>query len=84
MCDRSCIEELVNAAKAVLHCGCKEPCYNDWRDRAFRCLSELFGPNHEYAGFFKDWDPSPTVGTLVAGSLILGAAGDRLGKACNR
>ncbi len=66
--------ELMEASRKVLHCGCKEHCFEDWRRDASNCLSALFGPDHPYTRFFRDRQGAADVGSLIAGAHVIKAA----------
>lgn len=70
--------ELMEASRIVLHCGCKAPCFEEWRRDAFNCLSALFGPDPPYTRFFRDGPASTDIGSLIAGAHVIKAALQRV------
>lgn len=72
------IDDLIEMGMSVLRASFDESAFNMWRDRAFTCLTALFGSDHAYTRYFDQYVRDAREMDLLTGGGILAAAREAL------
>lgn len=68
------IDDLIEAGWCVLDTYFSEAAFQNWRERALVCLTDLLGPEHVYVQQFNDCLRQSEKLNLMAGAGVLVAA----------
>ena len=75
------IDDLIEAGWRVLHTYFNETAFQNWRERALICLTDLLGPEHVYVQQFNDCLQHSEKLNLMAGTGVLVATREMRRKA---
>ena len=72
------IDDLIQAGWQVIESDFDESAFQQWRTRAYQCLSVLLGPEHTYTQFFRGCLGQESKKDLLVGEGVLAAVKERI------
>jgi hypothetical protein len=79
------IDELIDAGWNVLYTDFDARAFDQWKRKAFSCLSALLGPDHKYTQSFKNYvAAAEEISLLVGGGILTAAKEEAVGKVLPR
>jgi hypothetical protein len=68
------IDELIKAGWGVLESDFDQVAFQNWRRKAFECLTAMFGPDHIYTKYFEHFvQQGDKANVLAAGGVLVAA-----------
>jgi len=68
------IDELIKAGWEVVDSDFDAVAFQHWRLKAFECLNAMFGSDHVYTKYFRDFVQQGSTSNVLAGGGVLTAA----------
>lgn len=72
------IDELIKAGWEVVDSDFDAVAFQHWRLKAFECLDAMFGSDHVYTKYFRDFVQQGRRSNVLAGGGVLAAAKQQL------